>query len=737
MRAAITGLGVVTPIGVGVPEFVDSLRRGRQNLRQLSGVPIPRGKAAAGLIEDVRFDAPDRALQMTKTALDEALAQAELVWNDGEGVSLILSTITADSRALEDLYTEFVAEGGRNERVRRAISLFSNGTLIDALGNHYGQRGSRMVISNACASGNIALGIALDLLRLGRCRAALIPGVELLKLSTLWGAERAGFIGRALRPFHAGRDGSILGEGAGALVVQHPDYVREEKVLGWLEGFGCGADMGAAAITLLEDGSGLRRGMTLALVDAGREPTEIEYINAHAPGTPLIDRIECQAIADLFGAHSKSISVNSTKSLTSHMSAASGVVEVIATLLQMREGFLHSHSALDMPDPALAVQVIGDRTVERVVKRALSNACGGGGLNTSVTITAPSERSKCVPCPEMVSALPIVITGVGAISVLGAGTSLSFAREPTNTVAGDLLQWFNVNRWYPKGTNFSYMSRAAQLGAAAGAIAIDDAALSGRYQSDRVAVLSGTFLGGAPQASEVICCALMNDARTITPNMALDHGVHLSAALVRRHFDLNGLTYTLTGSCVAGLQALLLASDVLRCGRADAAVVLGHDALDKPLQHAAPWLDCLPAKQLGEGAGAIVLEHAHMFVGDKSRPLMVLEAAISMADDMRSELARARLAAKLADALGTCPWDVVYLAGPAVVELEDVARTLLARTDRSATVKCLWSLTNFCMAADPMFAVAAAMAHAMPALILAGEQGGTVAALCVRPFAAG
>jgi 3-oxoacyl-[acyl-carrier-protein] synthase II len=735
MRAAITGVGVVTSIGIGATEFVDSLRRGRQNLSRFSGVPVPRGKASVGLIDEPKFDFPDRALRMSKLALEEALDQSGFQWGDGRDVALILSTVTSDGRALEELSAEFFTDGEPDARVKEALPLFSNGTLLNSLGNHFGWYGPRMVVSNACASGNIALGMALDMLRLGRCRAAVVPGVELVKLSTVWGAERSGFVGRMLRPFHSKRDGSILGEGAGAIIVQHPDDVREERVLGWIEGFGCAVDLGAAAITLLDDGSGLRRGMALALADANREATEIEYINAHAPGTPLIDRVECQAISDLFGSHARSIHVNSTKSLTSHMGAASGVVEVIGTLLQMRHGFLHPHAMLDEVDPVLAIEVIGETVVERKVTRAISNACGGGGLSTSVVITSPLEGPQPRPNTAHMRKGDIVITGCGNISSLGAGdASLFESLRPSESDSAVPLEGFDINSWYPVETNFSYMNRAAQLGAAAGAIAIADAAFDGAYASDRIAVISGTLLGGAPQASAVICQELIKEPNVITPNMALDHGVHLSTALVRRHFGYNGVTYTLTGSSVAGLQAVLVAHDLLRTGRADAAVVLGHDALDAPLRHAAPWLGgCWPNLKLGEGAGAIVLEWAETDGGRTGRGRARLGNSVMLAGSLREDDAKQEVVRRLAASLGEADWNVVYLAGAFEQELEGVAQGLLGRIGRTAAIKKLQPYTRYCMAADALFAIAAATQGKERALIMACEADGSVAALCVNP----
>jgi 3-oxoacyl-[acyl-carrier-protein] synthase II len=734
MRVAITGAGVVTPIGIGLDSFGDALRKGVQRLSEFSGVPTPRGKAAVALIHDPAFDAPDRAFLMARTATEEALARAALSAQEVSGAALILSTLVADSRAVEDLREEYFRDGDFGPSLRQALPLFSTGTLVNALARRFGFSGSRFVISNACASGNIALGLALDLVRLGRCRTAVIAGVELVTLGVHWGAERSGFIGRALRPFHRLRDGSILGEGAGALVLQHPDDAPPERILGWVEGFGIGVDPGAAPITLLEDGSGLRRAMTFALHDAGRRPGEIEYVNAHAPGTPLIDRVECHAIANVFGGRAAAPAVNSTKSLTGHLSAASSIVEVIAVLLQMRDGFLHGHAQLDDPDPNLSVEVLGQAAVLRRVTRALSNACGGGGLNTSVVVAAPSVPAVSPTAHTTMEA--IVITGIGTVSAAGANAAVFPTSGPDAPLGPANLDWFDIERWYPPDGNYGFLNRSARLGAAAGAIAIADARLAG-YAADRVAVLNGTLFGGNTEALAVINAALRQNPDAIRPSTALDHGMHLSTSIVRRQFGYHGFTATLTGSVVAGLMAVVLARDLLAARRADAAVLLGHDALDEPLKRAALQLkDCLPVRRLGEGAGAVVLETAGT-ARRRSAPRRTLLRAAGMISDSRLEPPSLEcMAHKLADEAGRAPWHVTYLAGTGYLKLRRLALRVADLTGSPSSIQFLRRRTNHCMAADPLIALAAAVAREENALVLAGEQEGAVAWVWVTPESA-
>jgi 3-oxoacyl-[acyl-carrier-protein] synthase II len=737
-RVAITGAGIVTPIGANVKEFVESLRNGVCNIRTLSGIPMPRGKANIGLVSDPAFDGPDRGFRMAAAATTEALAQANSK-NDFEGdIALILSTIGGDSRAAEDLYERFVNTQVFDHELSYALRLYPNGAILNSLGDQFGLWGPRFVVTNACASGNIALGMALDMIRLGHCMRVVVVGVENVKLSMIWGAERAGFIGHSLRPFHTKRDGSVLGEGAAALVLERADLVHDKLVLGWLEGFGCVCDKGAAPITLLEDGSGLYRSMACALEDAGRLPHELEYVNAHAPGTRLIDLIECKAVANLCGEHTNTIAINATKSMTTHLSGASAIVEVIATLMQMHKGFLHPTVGLDEPDPALAITPIGLQSVPRHVTRAISNACGGGGLNTSVMITAPQEPETRSTTAHLDSDSRIVISGTGQVSALGFGATVPITTY--DTVASHpltILDWFNIYDWYPETTNYSYMNRAAQLAAASAKIAISDADLpisNGMYQMDRVAVIAGTYLGGGPEASDVMCQALLHNPNGIKPSMSLDHGLHLGAALVSRYFGYTGSTHTLTGTITAALQAVFIARNLLLADRADMAIVMGYDALDQPLQRAFSLLGgCPGGDRLGEGAGAVVLERFALAQKRRAPRSVVLHEAVLLSGSLRTLSAIRSLADRLASRLHSTDWEVLYLAAPLDQSEDILARYFMAAVGKSTPIKRLHTWTNHCFAADSMFALGAAVASQEQALVLSAESAGIVAALVLGP----
>ncbi|HEX7243280.1 MAG TPA: beta-ketoacyl synthase N-terminal-like domain-containing protein [Longimicrobiaceae bacterium] len=730
-RAALTGMGVVTPVGVGVPDFLEALRMGRQALRRVEGFPTPRGKGEAGIVEDTAFAGPDRAFRMARRAALEALRGAR--WVGSGRLALLLSTIAGDTRAAEEAFAGLDA-GSAGSGAEEALRMYPSGHLLHRLGDEVGALGPRLAVTNACASGNIAIGLALDLLRDGTCEAALIVGVEVLKPTMVWGADRAGFAGRALRPFHPLRDGSILGEGAGALLLESAASADGVE-LGWIEGFGCVADRGAAAITLLEDGSGLERSMTAALDDAGRGASEVEYVSAHAPGTRGIDRIECMAIARLCGARTREVAVNATKSVTTHLGGASAVVEVVATLLQMRDGFVHPTVGLDQPDPDLALRPVGAAGTVRQVTRALSNACGGGGLNTSLVVTAGAEPPGEVVAAEAREPAPVVVTGVGCLCRLGFGSEELFAEDrvaPADTTRE--LSWFDVERWSDPAQNFAFMNRAAQLAVAAAALAVRNARLDlgGKvYAPDRVAGVAGTYLGGGPEASAVLCRGLLRNPEHIRPSMTLDHGVHLGAALIGRHFDLTGPTYTLTGTRVAGLQALAVAAALLRSGRADAAVVVGFDTLAAIPAAGLPLLmECVGRTDLCEGAGAVVLEREPGASARGAEPRLEVGSAVHFSIASRAVHPTPPLADRLRAALGARPEGAVSLAGDAAPTIRAAAASL-----GQGDPVDMREQTGCSLAADGLFAVVGAVGQSASTLVFGAERSGAVSAIQFRPAA--
>lgn len=733
-KVAVTGIGVVNPAATGILAFEKALRTSQPILSKLEGVPVPRGKATVGLVTAPQFEGDDKGFRMASSAAAEALNASGLCFAAKQKTGLILATMAGDSHAAENCYAELKQAVENNKTVDPAlvdaVRAYPNGDILEKLCKELGVHGPRFVVSNACASGNIAVGLALDMLRSGRCENVLVVGVEVMKLSMLWGAERASFVGTALRPFHTERDGAILGEGAGAIVMSKHSVSTKKTPVGWIEGFGSVCDRGAAAITLAPDGSGLERAMMLALQDSKRSAAELEYVNCHAPGTRLIDAIECSAVARLGDKLVESLAVNATKSITTHLSGAAAVTEIIATLLQMNNGFVHGNAGLDSPDPALDLTPQGANSTERDFSFGLSNACGGGGLNTSIAVSTKPVASTDSAVSD-IPATQLVITGSSAVNSplyrwFPRGTDDNSQKPDAR------LSDFDIYQDYPLESNYHYMNRAAQLAAVAGSRALQSAEIGSDSlpcANDRFGVIFGTSVGGSPQASQVLCNCLITNPNRMTPNMSLDHGIHLGATLVCRHFDLTGTTYTITGSRRSGLQALEIASLSLQADRADAALVGGYDSNDEFESLLAPSLGQkgIPA----DSAAAVVIERAADAKGTVQSQLIDVSTLSGLSD--YSPYNSSTLAHKLGTYLASHPWEVLYLATPQPALYQRLVEQALELVPGQRDWLQLADDLPDQRAGLGMSALVEAIGSGRPAAIIAPGSNGVINAVIISP----
>ncbi|HEX7635954.1 MAG TPA: beta-ketoacyl synthase N-terminal-like domain-containing protein [Noviherbaspirillum sp.] len=731
---AVLGAGVVNPVASTLDDFAKALDAARPRLSRLEGVPVPRGKSLVGLVKEAAFEGSDKAFRMAASAIDQALAASGIDLAAMGEVGVVLATMAGESHAAEKCYTDLAALERVDDSIASAVGAYPNGVLLQRLCSRFGFIGPRFVVSNACASGNIAIGLALDFLRTGKCKAMVVVGVEVIKPSMVWGAERAGFVGNRLAPFHPERDGAILGEGAAALVLVEPALASGASVLGWVDGFGSVCDRGAAPITLAEDGSGLYRAMQLALDDAARSCDQLEYVNAHAPGTRMIDAIECGAVARLRGGNGD-LYVNSTKSITSHLSGAAAITEVIATLVQMRDSFVHGNAGLDCHDPALALRPVGATTLRRQFDFGLSNACGGGGLNTSIALSSARSSMRRRLALQPTSSTPLVITGSAVVAA--ANFHWRGHHEQGTRPAAHLCD-FDVYRYYPVESNYHYMNRAAQLAAAVGAAALAEAGIAPQalpYPDDRFAVIFGSCLGGSPQASKVLCDGLLKNPNAITPSMALDHGIHLGAALVCRHYGLTGTTYTLTGSRRSGLQALEVAALSIQTRRAEAALIAGYDAYDA--FEAAVTEQLALAPEPADAAGAVVLETADRAESRHAPVQAWLTDVRTLSGVSEAASGRERLSDRLGRYLAVQRWDALYLATHTPACHQQLIERALDLAGRPHAYLTLGEDIPDPRAGLGMMAIADAIRRGVPAAIVAPGDDGTALVAIVSPMAPG
>jgi nodulation protein E len=253
----------------------------------------------------------------------------------------------------------------------------------------HGLRGPAFVVASACASSNHAIGQAVQLIRSGAADVVVTGGTE---ACLSYGALRAWEAMRVLandtcRPFSAGRRGLVLGEGAAVFVLESRVHAeaRGALPLAHLAGFGMSADAGDA---VAPDARGASRAMDLALADAGLQPQDIDYINAHGTGTQANDVTETRAIRASFGAHAARLAVSSTKAMHGHALGAAGALELIAVLGAIADGVLPPTLNLERPDPECDLDYVPNRPRAARVRAALSNSFAFGGLNAVLAVTA-------------------------------------------------------------------------------------------------------------------------------------------------------------------------------------------------------------------------------------------------------------------------------------------------------------------------------------------------------------
>ena len=636
---AVVALGVLNPAARALSAFESALRTGVRKLSKVDAQLAPRGKALLGQVVDDTIPARFRAFHLAKAATREALAQWDPRGRVGAAeIGYFLSSIGGESAEVE---TYKLAQGGpppRRHRVKACYGSVPNGRLHFKLARAFGFCGPQIAISNTCASGNVSMGIALDMIREGGCRAAVISAVELCTLGTLWGADRAAILGTKLAPFDATRDGAIFGEGAATVILADPSIVDPQDVLGWLCGFGSSCDAENAAIAFEPDGAGLYRAMDAAARDAALDPAALDYVNAHAPGTPVIDKLECKAVADLLHGAGKGIAINSTKSITTHLAGAGSITEAAATILQMNGGFVHGNAGLATRAPDLALEPIGDQAVDRPVRTALSNALGGGGLYTSVVFRHRDWTPPSAPAWAGETSGEMAV--VAQAAWLGSAESIDLPSR------------------FPALMHFTHMNRAAQLALAASSEIFSEGAAIPRESpsglTPTLGVFSATFLGGLPESMSLFLDLLANRPKAIKPSTVLDHGVNLGGALVGRYHGLTGPNYSFVGSRTSAMQALVSGMSHLRAGRIEAALVTGFDAVQGLRESQLPMAFEGTARMV-DATGAVLLKtSAHLRPHDRVLGKIGAAAVVRLAsrgEDLQEGLRR--LTAQLRTTLST------------------------------------------------------------------------------------
>ncbi len=411
-RIWITGLGIVTAIGTGVDDFRAGLRRATSPVKRIDRFdPSPFRSQVAAQVDD--FDPlawlpPKTARQLDRfsqfgmvtgrLALDDAgLVPGAPGQPDPGRVGIYLGSALGGIAFAEEQHERYLEKGIRQVAPTLALAVFG-GAAPANLGIALDVRGPILSTANSCASGGVALGEALGDLREGRVDAAIAGGCEVPLSPLAFGAfdiiralsaGRNDEAGQACRPFDAGRDGFVMGEGAALLVLEDAAAAERRGATPYAELLGYGATSDAHhMVQPRADGREAARAATIALDDAGVEPAEIDYVNAHASSTPIGDVAEARALAMALGERAATVPVSGTKALYGHPLGASGAIEAAICALAVRDGWAPASVNLETPEPELDELLPGLLRGGRQggYRRVLSTSFGFGGLNAAVVL---------------------------------------------------------------------------------------------------------------------------------------------------------------------------------------------------------------------------------------------------------------------------------------------------------------------------------------------------------------
>ncbi len=403
-RVVITGIGVISPIGSGKKNFWNALKNGVNGIDKITKFdPADFPTQIAAEVKD--FDPLDYIDKKEAKRMDRfthfAIAASSQAIEDAEinlkSVDLYRFGVTLGSgvggiETLEKEYEKLMKRGPRR------VSPFFIPMMISNIGaGHismaFGLKGPNTTAVSACASSTNAIGDAFKIIERGDADLMVTGGAE----ASITPLAIAGFCSMkamslrnddpktASRPFDRDRDGFVMGEGSGIIVLEELEHAlnRGAKIYGEIVGYGMSAD--AYHITApAPDGEGAARSMENALNDAGISPNQIDYINAHGTSTHYNDKFETMAIKTVFKDHAYNLSVSSTKSMTGHLLGAAGSIEAIACLLSVKENYIHATINLENPDPELDLDFVPNKGKEKIVNYALSNSLGFGGHNATL-----------------------------------------------------------------------------------------------------------------------------------------------------------------------------------------------------------------------------------------------------------------------------------------------------------------------------------------------------------------
>ncbi len=398
-RVVITGQGSFNALGRTADETFAAMREGRSGIGDLDfqdvdRLSIPIGGQIRGYRPEEHFSRQeltfyDPFCQFALLAAREAMAGSGLEIGEAlsERAGVVLGTSGGGLQTQDENY-RLVYQEGKNRVHPFVVPRLMNSSAAAHVSMAWNLQGPSYTVATACASSNHAMGQAMNLIRAGQADVVLTGGSEsMLCFGGIKAWEGLRVMSRdGCRPFSLNRNGMVQGEGAAIFVFEEYEHARRRgaTILAEITGFAMTSD---ASDIVTPNQSGAVRAMRGALRDAGLNPEDIGYINAHGTGTAVNDRTECAAVRAVFGPHADALMISSTKSMHGHLIGGTGAVELLACLMAVRDGVIAPTINYDEPDPDCDLDVVPNTARERPVAAAMSNAFAFGGMNAVLVVT--------------------------------------------------------------------------------------------------------------------------------------------------------------------------------------------------------------------------------------------------------------------------------------------------------------------------------------------------------------
>ncbi len=405
-RVVVTGMGLISPVGHTVEETWQSLLAGKNGIDRITLFDTENfNTKIAGEVKNFDplqyFDRKearrmDRFTQFALVAAEEAIKDSglDLEKEDRDRIGVIVGSGIGGMLTFEDEHTKLVTKGPT-----RMSPFFIPMMIIDIAAGYisikYNLKGPNFATVSACATAGHSIGTGMrtiqygdaDIVVCGGAEAAIVPsgiaGFNAMKAISTRNDEPQ----KASRPFDAKRDGFVLGEGGGIVILEELEHAKARGAKIYAEMAGVGFTADAHHITQpAPAGEGAVRAMKQALQDAGLQPTDIQYINAHGTSTYFNDKNETEAIKTVFGDYAYEVSISSTKSMTGHLLGASGALELIVSVKTITENKIHPTANYEFPDPACDLNYVPNKAIEKEVHAAISNSFGFGGHNVTLCV---------------------------------------------------------------------------------------------------------------------------------------------------------------------------------------------------------------------------------------------------------------------------------------------------------------------------------------------------------------